>query len=92
MDSLEPAYLPVELGGSIPASPPRAVLAALDAAVTVLDQLAATGVGVRVVVEGNRTVRFQVRSPEGRVIREIPAAAALDLLACGNADGFLRND
>jgi len=78
------------LFGSLPASPPPEVVELFGTAAAVLDELALRGFRLRLdVAEERRTVRVRVTEAGGRTIRELPASAALDLLAGGSADALL---
>jgi flagellar protein FlaG len=71
----------------VPASPPPEVLEALDAAATVIRDLAENRVELHFEVEGGR-IRVEVTDGEGNVVRQIPPTRLLDVLA-GGSDGLL---
>jgi uncharacterized FlaG/YvyC family protein len=71
----------------VPAHPPAEVLESLNKAARVLNELARNKVEMHIEVDGSKRVRVQLRDAEGKVVREIPATKALDILA-GDRTGF----
>ncbi len=65
-----------------PPVPPPEVLASLDKAARVIDELAARQVNLRFAVdEKTRKVEVEVRDENGKLVRMIPQSRALDALA-----------
>jgi hypothetical protein len=66
---------------SFPATPPPEVLASLDKAARVLEELAARQVNLHFAVdEKTRRVEVEVRDGNGKLVRTIPQGRALDVL------------
>lgn len=69
-----------------PATPPTEVLASLDKAARVIEELAAKQVNLHFEVDDStNTVRVEVRDGNGNVVRNIPTSKALDVLAGDHA-------
>jgi hypothetical protein len=64
----------------IPASPPAEVLRSLDRVQRVSGDLRSRGLEIRFERSGEQSVTAQVVDSRGSVLREIPAATALDYL------------
>jgi hypothetical protein len=67
--------------GDVPASPPAEVLAGLDGAARVEQQLRERGLRVAFELQPEGDVRVSVVDTAGTVVRELPPAHALDLLS-----------
>jgi hypothetical protein len=69
-----------------PATPPTEVLASLDKAARVIEELASKRVNLHFEVDDHtNTVRVEVRDGHGNVVRQIPTSKALDVLAGDHA-------
>jgi hypothetical protein len=81
---------PVErLLDPFPDTPPAEVLEALDHAQGVLSDLEARQVNLRFSVEpGSSKIHVKVLDGEGKLIREVPAVQALDVLSGGRQHGL----
>src|SRR4051794_13616235 len=65
-----------------PATPPPEVLASLDKAARVLDELSSRQVNLRFQVDDKtQKVHVEVRNGKGELVRQIPTSKALDVLA-----------
>jgi uncharacterized FlaG/YvyC family protein len=80
--------IPTDVHG-LPASPPPEVLAAVEQVSRGLDELARQRTSLRFTLGSDAQVRIQVQH-QGRVVRDIPASVALDLLE--NGPGALAAD
>ena len=77
-----PATDRFELSSAIPSSPPAEVLEALDTAARVLEELASRRLSLHFEYDDRaNTVRVQVLSEDGKVVREIPPSALADIAA-----------
>ncbi len=74
---------------SIPATPPPEVLADLDRAAQVLNELSRRNVALHFEVDSqSKRIRVQVLDGDGRVVREIPATRLMDVLSGGSGQGL----
>lgn len=65
-----------------PATPPPEVLASLDKAARVIEELASRQVNLRFSVDDRtQKVHVEVRNGKGDLVRQIPATTGLDVLA-----------
>lgn len=71
--------IPPDTGG-LPSSPPPEVRAAVEEVARGLDELAQRRLSLRFALGSDAHVRIQLQHAGGRVVREIPASVALDLL------------
>ncbi len=71
--------IPADTHG-LPTSPPPEVLHAVEQVSRGLDEIAQKRLSLRFSVGSDAQVRIQVQQAGGRVVREIPASVALDLL------------
>jgi hypothetical protein len=65
-----------------PSSPPDEVRAQVETAGATLDQLAARGIGMRLVIDGD-AVSVSVVDAQGNVLQQAPASSVVDALAGG---------
>ncbi len=73
----------------IPAQPPTDMLAELDRAAAVMDELAARQVAIKLDVDwSSGKVHVKVVDGGGELIREIGAGHMLDVLSTGSASGL----
>jgi uncharacterized FlaG/YvyC family protein len=70
-----------ELDAAIPATPPAEVLADLDKAGRVLNELSDKNVKVRFDIDEAQRVQVTMTDEHGNVLRKIPATGLLDALA-----------
>ena len=76
---------PAATGTAIPPFPPPQVLADVQRAASALTDMAAKQIELTFTVDGLNRLQVQVRDNTGRLVREIPASRAIDLLT--GADG-----
>lgn len=81
------APAPPSRDATLPASPPPDVLADVEHAARALAEMAAKQVELHFTVDGANRVHVQVRDGQGRIVREIPASRAIDLLT--GSDGAI---
>jgi flagellar protein FlaG len=85
----------VGLGEPFPASPPPEVLDSLDTAGRVLQELVAARIDLHFEIDGSgasKRVHVQVRDADGRVVREIPAGHALDVMSGDRLPGLVFDE
>jgi flagellar protein FlaG len=86
---------PAGSGEPFPASPPPEVLDSLDTAGRVLQELEAARIDLHFEIDGSgasKRVHVQVRDADGRVVREIPAGHALDVMSGDRLPGLVFDE
>jgi hypothetical protein len=88
-DSVRPASPVTPAAEPITDTPPAEVLASLDTAARVLEDLQAREVNMRIEVnKKTNEIEVELVDSDGQILRRIPATRALDFLAGGAGSGL----